>query len=90
VTGPLTWLLPAADTMVMHETVAAGERLLPQQRREPVCEDSRMNEQNGLAGAMHLVFNLDVVERRSVHESAGPRKAYGRMVTFFILGGVSG
>jgi hypothetical protein len=51
----------------VHEAIPIRESRLSQERREPIGEDARMNEDHGLAVSIELVFKLDVAEFGSIH-----------------------
>jgi hypothetical protein len=55
--------------VVSDQLVAVGNRRFGNERQKPVGED-RADEQHRLARADHLVFQLDAVDLRVLHESS--------------------
>jgi len=52
--------------VVADQLVPVGQGRLGHEGQEPVGED-RADEENGLARADHLVFQLDAVDRCDIH-----------------------
>jgi hypothetical protein len=51
----------------MHEAIPADESWLPKETREPIGEDTGMNEHHRLPVSMELVLKFNVVECRAIH-----------------------
>jgi len=51
----------------MHEAIVADESWLPKERREPIGEDTGMNEHYRLPVSVEFVLKFYVVECRAIH-----------------------
>jgi hypothetical protein len=54
-------------SVVMHEAIAAREDSFLEEWREPIGEDTRMDEQHRFPVAAKFVFQFNVAECRSIH-----------------------
>jgi hypothetical protein len=51
----------------MHEAIPADENRVLKERREPIGEDTGMNEHYRLPVPVEFVLEFDVVECRAIH-----------------------
>jgi hypothetical protein len=51
-----------ADAVIVHERAPPRQDRLSKQRREPICEDAGMNQENWLAVSMDLVLEFNIAK----------------------------
>jgi hypothetical protein len=54
-------------SMVMNKAIVTREHRLGEERREPISEDTWMNEQHRFAVTANCVFKFDIAKCCSIH-----------------------